>query len=143
MKRNTFWRVAIPVGIALWTAFIWSRSLMSATASTADSNAVAEWIMGLFGWETRPLWLTYVIRKTAHFAEFAVLGVLWHGCSRTYARRWLWLWGLPVGAVDECLQFFAPGRSPMVTDVLIDTAGFLCGWALVWLFVTMRHKKIK
>ncbi len=143
MKKNTFWRVALPVGIALWTAFIWSRSLMSAAESTADSNRVAAWLMGLLGWETRPEWLTYVIRKTAHFAEFAVLGTLWGGCARRFGRRWLWLWGLPVGAIDEGLQFFAPGRAPMVTDVLIDTAGFLCGVAVVWLFARLGRKKIK
>lgn len=142
MKKNTFWRLAIPIGIALWTAFIWSRSLMSAEESTADSSRVAEWLMGLFGWDTRPEWLTYAIRKTAHFAEFAALGALWGGCSRAYGRR-LWLWGLPTGAIDECLQFFAPGRAPMLSDVGIDTAGFLCGVAVVWFFARIGRKKIK
>lgn len=143
VKKNTFWRVAIPVGIALWTAFIWSHSLMSAAASSVESGRVAALIMRLFGWETRPVWLTYVIRKAAHLTEFAVLGVLWSSCGRTHKRNLLWLWGLPTGAIDECLQFFAPGRAPMVTDVLIDTAGFVCGWALVWIFVRLRRKKIK
>ena len=142
MKKDTFWRIALPVGIALWTAFIWSRSLMSAAESTADSDGVARWLMGLLGWETQPEWLTYVIRKTAHFAEFAVLGALWGGWEQVRRRR-LWPWGLPTGAVDESLQFLAPGRAPMVTDVLIDTVGYLCGWALWRLFVRLRRKKKK
>lgn len=142
MKKNSFWRVALPVGIALWTAFIWSCSLKTAAESTADSSRVAAWLMGLFGWETQPEWLTLVIRKTAHFAEFALLGALWGGCSRTYARR-LWLWGLPVGAVDECLQFLSPGRAPMLMDVGIDTVGSLCGVGVVWLFAHLRRKKQK
>lgn len=142
MKKDTFWRIALPVGIALWTAFIWSRSLMSAAESTADSDGVARWLMGLLGWETQPEWLTYVIRKAAHFAEFAVLGALWGGWEQVGRRR-LWPWGLPTGAVDESLQFFAPGRAPMVTDVLIDMVGYLCGWALWRLFVRLRHKKKK
>ncbi len=142
MKNRKIWRVALPVCIALWVAFIWSRSLMSAEASTEDSSRVAQWLMGLFGWETQPEWLTYVIRKTAHLAEFAVLGVLWGGWEQTCARR-LWPWGLAVGAIDECLQFFAPGRAPMVTDVVIDTVGFLCGVAIVWIFARLRHKKKK
>ena len=129
MKPNRFWRVALPMAIALWTAFIWSRSLMSAEESAADSSRVAALIMRLFGMETQPEWLTFAIRKTAHFAEFAMLGLLWGGCSRAYGRR-LWLWGLAVGAIDECLQFLSPGRAPMLMDVGIDTAGFLCGVAL-------------
>lgn len=142
MKKNTFWRVALPVCIALWTAFIWAGSLKTADESSADSSWVAAWLVRLFGWETQPEWLIVAIRKTAHFAEFAVLGLLWGGCSRAYGRR-LWLWGLPVGVLDECLQFFSPGRAPRILDVGIDTAGFLCGVAAVWFFVCLRRKKIK
>ena len=141
VKQNRFWRVAIPVGIALWTAFIWSRSLMNAADSTADSNAVAAWLMGLLGWETRPVWLTYVIRKAAHFAEFLVLGTLWGVGGRLYALPLTWLYGVAVGAADECLQFLAPGRAPMVTDVMIDTAGYLCGWLLVLLVAHLRKRR--
>ena len=142
MKPNRFWRVALPMAIALWTAFIWSRSLMSAEESAADSSRVAALIMRLFGMETQPEWLTFAIRKTAHFAEFAMLGLLWGGCSRAYGRR-LWPCGLAVGAIDECLQFLSPGRAPMLMDVGIDTAGFLCGVAVVWFFARLRGKKIK
>lgn len=143
MKKNRFWRVALPIGIALWLAFIWSSSLKTAAESSADSSRVAAWLMGLFGWETQPEWLILAIRKTAHFAEFAILGLLWGGCSRTYSRRWLWLWGLPAGAIDECLQFLSPGRAPMIMDVGIDTAGFLCGVGVVWFFAWIGRKKIK
>ena len=134
MKANRFWRVAIPTAIVLWTLFIWSRSLQSAEDSSADSGRIARLMMSLFGWDTQPEWLTYAIRKTAHFAEFGVLGMLWGVCGKAYGSRRLWLWGLPVGAIDECLQFFAPGRAPMVTDELIDAAGYLCGVAVVWLW---------
>ena len=142
MKNRTIWRIMLPVGIALWVAFIWSRSLMSGDASAEDSSRVAQWLMGLFGWETQPEWLIYAIRKTAHLAEFAVLGVLWGVWGRVCARR-LWPWGLAVGAVDECLQFFAPGRAPMVTDVVIDTAGYLCGVAVILLVTFLWRKKKK
>lgn len=133
MQTNGFWRRALWVGIVLWTLFIWSQSLQSAEDSSADSGRIARFLMALFGWDTRPEWLTFAIRKTAHFAEFGVLGALWGGCSRMYPRRTIWLWGLPTGVVDECLQFFAPGRAPMVLDVFIDAAGYVCGAAAVWL----------
>ena len=141
MKKNSFWRVIVPVCIVLWTVFIWSRSLMSAQASSADSNAVAAFLMGLLGWSERPAWLTLVIRKAAHFAEFGVLGTLWGVGGRLYALRFTWAFGVLVGAVDECLQFFAPGRGPRVTDVLIDTAGYLCGWLLVLWMARRRERK--
>ena len=141
VKSKRFWQIAVAVGIVLWTAFIWSQSLQSAEDSSADSGRIARLLMGLFGWDTQPQWLTYAIRKTAHFAEFAVLGVLWAAGQRTYGRRFLWLWGLPTGAVDECLQFFAPGRAPMATDVAIDAAGYLCGAALLLLLWRNRKEK--
>lgn len=129
MKMKNFRRIAIPLCIVLWTAFIWSQSLQSAEDSSADSSRVAQFLMRLFGWDTQPEWLIYAIRKTAHFAEFALLGMLWGACG----RRRLWLCGLPTGVIDECLQFLAPGRAPMIIDVLIDTVGYLCGGVFVLL----------
>ena len=132
MRKNTFWRITTTVGIVLWTLFIWFQSLQSAEDSSADSGRIVRWVMALLGWDTQPEWLTYAVRKAAHLAEFGVLGLLWGGGGGAYARRTLWLWGLPTAVVDECLQFFAPGRAPMVLDVCIDTAGYLCGVAVVW-----------
>ena len=96
--------------------------------------------MGLIGVEYQP-WMSVLVRKAAHFTEFAVLGSLWGGCSRVYERRRLWLCGLLTGVADECLQFLAPGRAPMVLDVLIDTAGFLCGAALIFAVARLRQKR--
>lgn len=141
MKTKRFWRIAVGVGIAVWTLWIWSQSLQSAEDSSADSGRIVRWIAHLMGWDTHPEWLTYAVRKTAHFAEFWLLGVLWGVESRLWTRRGLWWWGVPIGAVDECLQFFAPGRAPMVLDVGIDTAGYLCGVAVVWMVWRLTVKK--
>ena len=84
---------------------------------------------------------SHVIRKLAHLAEFGLLGLLWGGCGRSYDRRLLWLGGLPTGVVDECLQFFAPGRAPLVADVVLDTAGYLCGTAVILLVTHLWRKK--
>lgn len=143
MKKSRFWQIALPIGIVLWTAFIWSQSLMTAAESTINSSRVAALISRLFHLDPDTYWLTYAVRKTAHFTEFAILGLLWGGCNRVYPWRRLWLCGLATGAVDECLQFFAPGRAPMVTDVLIDTAGYLCGVAVIGILAHLCRKKIK
>ena len=38
-------------------------------------------------------------------------------------------------ASDEIHQSFVPGRGPAVTDVLLDSAGALCGILFIWLLV--------
>ena len=147
MKR--FWRVALPLGLALCTLFIWSQSLKSAAASTVASDAVRDELSWMWTYEQpvkvngEYLSFSYVVRKMAHLAEFLVLGLLWGGCTRAYDRRLLWLVGLPTGVIDEGLQFLAPGRAPLVTDVLIDTAGFLCGVAVILLITHLWKKKKK
>ena len=40
MRTKRFWHIAIPLCIALWTAFIWGQSLVPAEKSTADSQVV-------------------------------------------------------------------------------------------------------
>ena len=148
MKR--WWRIVLPVAIVLWTLFIFSQSLLSAQASTVVSESVKDefsWMWHDAGPTLRVdgeiITVSHLIRKVAHLAEFGLLGLLWGGCGRTYDRRWLWLWGLPTGAVDEGLQFLAPGRAPLAADVVLDTAGYLCGVAVILLVTYLWRKKKK
>ena len=140
MKKHRFGRIALPMGILLCMAFIFGQSLLSAEASSAESGRIVGWLCGLVGVEYRP-WMSVLARKGAHFTEFFVLGTLWGGCARVYDRRRLWMCGLATGVVDECLQFLAPGRAPMVLDALLDTAGFLCGVGLIFLCARRRQKR--
>jgi len=123
--------------IGVLTLFIWSRSLVAAPESTLESGRIAAFLAGLFGWDPEAGWLSVLVRKTAHFAEFGLLGTLWGGYHCLRPRRGVWLYGLGVAAVDECLQFFAPGRSPQLSDVALDYAGYLCGAAAVWLIALL------
>ena len=150
MKRNGWLRVAVAMGIALWTLCIWWQSLLPAEKSAANSEAVMQ-LLDPTAEDTAEQTLAarteghqrvYSLRKVAHFAEFAVLGGLWGWLALLWKRRFLGLGGLLTGVVDECLQFFAPGRAPMGKDVLIDMGGYLCGLALVWvIFLLLRKKK--
>ena len=77
------------------------------------------------------------VRKTAHFMEYAVLAMLLTGAfdaddkkkSRIFAQAVI------VAALyassDEFHQTFVAGRSGKIGDVLIDSAGAICGSALV------------
>ena len=88
-----------------------------------------------------------IVRKAAHFAEFSLLGFLSFFFPSTFLkgkrREYLFLlpFGLAVGATDELLQLFSPGRVPLFTDVLIDFCGFLVGLSLALLFQYIRYKR--
>lgn len=75
----------------------------------------------------------YPVRKTAHAAEYAVLGVLVAGTFYDVRKRkWLcmavpWIIGTVYAASDEIHQLFVPGRSGQFTDVMLDSAGVLAG----------------
>lgn len=78
-----------------------------------------------------------VVRKLAHFSIYTVVGILMMSLMSTYnikTMNKIWislLVGLIYATSDEIHQYFVPGRSAMVTDVLIDTLGVTFGIILV------------
>jgi VanZ like family len=77
---------------------------------------------GLGGWDL-------VLRKLAHAAEYAILGVL---LLRALEHAWGAFWLTTAYAVtDEIHQMFVPGRVGSPLDVAIDAAGAAVGIALV------------
>ena len=111
------------------------------------SDSVRGILMKLLG----PLLNSFIVRKFAHFFEYAVLGFL-IGCALFLSRRRF----SPITAVicsalysvsDEIHQYFVPGRACRIFDVGVDTLGALTGTlilALITLIVnsiTMRRKE--
>ena len=131
-RRRVFW-----VLTALWLLFVWGHSLMPASVSKEESG---HWLAFLQTWLP---WLTdYLIRKAAHFTEYAVLGALLFGAADT--RFGLWFppcFGLLAALLDETLPLFAAGRSGQVSDVWLDLAGFLTGWIVIALIALLRRKR--
>lgn len=88
-----------------------------------------------------------VIRKLAHFSEYALLGFSLYLHITQLQKKWsvrlplLWAWGIGTlyAASDEFHQSFVGGRGPAVTDVLIDSAGVIAG---VLLMVWILHRNI-
>ena len=99
------------------------------------------------------VWITdHLVRKTAHFVEFAVLGgllcLVCKVCMVTGGESGVGksggeptksgvvravcacLLGLLAAFLDETLQLFS-GRGSMVADVWLDFAGVVCGVAAV------------
>ena len=121
-RRRVFWALT-----ALWLLFVWGHSLMPASVSKEESG---HWLALLQTWLP---WLTQtIIRKTAHFVEYAVLGALLFGAAGV--RYGLWFppcFALLAALSDETIQLFAAGRSGQISDVWLDLAGFLAGWIAV------------
>lgn len=139
-------RVVFTLCLFWTTAFIFKNSLQIAEVSSAHSHEIMETVnklLGVFG--VGPLG-EYIVRKLAHFGEFALLGFWFMLCLRVYTRRfvrhvsWPLFFGLLVAVLDETVQLYVPGRSSSVRDVLIDFAGVLAGLfvaLLLLLFVRM------
>ncbi|MBR1555768.1 MAG: VanZ family protein [Oscillospiraceae bacterium] len=69
--------------------------------------------------------LTHIVRKAAHFTEYAVMGFLWYLLLRKKQNNII----LSIGATafyaasDELHQRFVAGRSGQISDVLLDACG--------------------
>ena len=135
-------RPALPwaVALALWIAFIWGHSLVQGPQSSAESGAVVGLLRPLFeavGVADTDV-MSLVVRKCAHFSEYAVLGAISRGllvARRAESGRPALPAGLLVAlvpAIDESIQLFVPGRSGSPVDVCIDLAGVVAGSALSW-----------
>ena len=133
---------------AVWVAFIWGNSLIQGSQSSLESGMVVALVRPLFeavGVMDADL-MTLVVRKLAHFSEYAVLGVIARGLFRSLWRergvapfpRAFAVALVPVA--DECLQLFVPGRMGQPTDVLIDLAGLITGALAAWLVAWVRRR---
>ena len=94
---------------------------------------------------------SFIVRKFAHFFEYAALGFL-IGCALFLSRRRF----SPVTSVicsalysvsDEIHQYFVPGRACRIFDVGVDTLGALTGTLILTLIIlivnsiAMRRKE--
>ena len=129
--------------LLLWTAFIFSRSMQPASASSLESAGVLALLQRFVPFELTE----HLVRKLGHFTEFGVLGVLagilFCGCCQRLRRGFLFavMTGMSAGLCDETIQLFVEGRSGQVSDVWIDTAGTAAGAALVLAVRAIRRWK--
>ena len=130
--------------LAVNILFIWGNSLLPGEVSGAISHWVRNVLAFLLpGGTDSPDTGHGLVRKLAHFTEFACLGALLTWLLSMYRKAAIW--ALPLGAfvasVDETIQRFVPGRGPSVIDVLIDTAGVLLGIGVLLLGYTVRKSQ--
>ena len=125
-------------------AVIWGNSLLPGEISGAISGFVRDLIAMLLPGDGAPGQGHGLLRKLAHFTEFACLGaILSHIMGLMDKHRLLALGlGFLAACVDETIQIFVPDRGPSVFDVGIDTAGVAVGVTLLLLLHHIKRKQI-
>jgi VanZ family protein len=142
MKKR---KIILGILIVLWLCLIWGHSLQPAVVSDNESGRVLEFLRQIFptllGGENG----TFIVRKSAHFTEFFILGILlcMEFCTEVYGalRRFAVpsLVGLLVAFIDETIQLFVVGRSGEVRDMWIDFAGVMFGTLIVLAIVNNKR----
>lgn len=88
-----------------------------------------------------------LVRKTAHFAEYAALGFLLAGVWLSFYKSMRFtfflsqLLGTLYAVSDEIHQYFVPGRSCQISDMLLDSLGVAAGIGFLLLIAFLRQKK--
>lgn len=126
--------------LVLWITVIFGASThLGAPSNTSYFfRPIMHWLFPNMS-EERVELIHHIVRKTAHFTEYAVLGflswrvVLLEPAFRAFSlRRRCWfvlLFCMLYASTDEFHQRFVPDRQPAVQDVLLDTCG--SGFALM------------
>ena len=129
--------------LVLNVAFIWGNSLLPGEVSGAFSDWVKELLAKFLASDDLSSSDGGLLRKLAHFSEFAMLGMLfsWLFGMLQKGRRWAALCGFFTACVDETIQRFVPDRGPSIMDVGIDTCGVLTGMLLILIGYSILTKQ--
>lgn len=131
-------------------SFIWGNSLLPGESSGEVSGFVGALLQTLLPFldlssETG----MHLLRKAAHFTEFAALGIsftwLWGMLlCKVFPRLALpFLCGTLAAAIDETIQLFSPDRGPSIKDVALDSSGVFTGVLLLTVLHIFYQKRIK
>lgn len=143
-KTKIFITAIATVLLLMLYLFIFNFSAQDAEQSGSISKMITEKCVEFFNSLTGGHWnrdfmeglTTYFehpVRKLAHFAEYACMGVLLYVIwsqwvsVRKHLCLLVLLWVFVSAALDELHQSFVPGRYASLADVLLDTCGGVFG----------------
>ena len=136
-------------------ALAWACFVLFASSSNFSASNTSRILRPLLLWlfpgisESSLAHAHFLVRKAAHFTEYALLALLAARAFRTssrdaLARRW-WLASFAlvaaVALADEYHQSFVPTRTGTVYDSLLDMAGGATALALAALWLARREGK--
>jgi VanZ family protein len=142
-----------PSWLALWwPALAWAVVISLFSTHLFTSQNTGHVIIPLLHWlfpsaSPRSLeFMHHIIRKCGHLTEYFILSLLIlrgiragrHGMHLAWAVLAIVLVA-GYASLDEFHQRFVPGRTPKVTDVLIDTTGGAAAQAIAALFAMLVH----
>ena len=140
MKKTTFRLILSLVMILGILCFIWGNSLLPGEDSGELSGFVGQLLQKLLPFlDLESGTGMHLLRKAAHFSEFAALGFSFGWffgmiCKRKVPSLLFPLFcGAAAAAIDETIQLFSPDRGPSIKDVGIDTSGVIAGIAVLTL----------
>ena len=149
-KKLLKWIVLI-----IWLGVIFAFS-HQANSGEITKNIIADTIEIKVEQKTEPTLdiINYIIRKSAHISEYIILTIVIFSLASEYTKnnKKIIIYGL-IGclifaSLDEFHQYFIPGRSALVTDVLIDFIGAIVALILYKLLLKSKllinkHKKVE
>ena len=134
-EKRMRWCAAL---LAANLVLIWGNSLLPGEISGRISGWVAEILGKILGMSSGENESGHgLLRKLAHFSEFACLGALlaWNFSLRGKAGSDLisrtLLGGVLAACVDETIQIFVDGRASSLIDVWIDVCGAAAGMGIL------------
>ena len=134
-------RIIFLILIIIWMSLIFSLSAQTATDSGDLSGGIIDKILNLFGKELADFdineidFMQFIIRKCAHMCIYIILSVLVTIELLMYSIKKQYILSCIISVCyaisDEIHQYFVPGRSCELRDVLIDTFGVIIGMLIV------------
>lgn len=147
-KKNLILKVVFTSLSVLIVSFIFTNSLLDASASTVQSTGVREFINSIltdFGFKFE--FTENFVRKCAHFAEYFVLAVSLFITYVLYIKKHLSVLiatlstGLVIACIDETIQLFSDGRSSQISDVILDFSAVLTVGCVLYIVVKNFKKR--
>lgn len=137
LNKRCFWQIAVIILVIALYIF---------TADPLSNNAHTIKFLERLNWLTAQdlRFLSKIIRKLAHLLVFGVLAVTIKNALSANSRRGYplaWFLATLLGASDEIHQIFVPGRTPLFSDVMIDSAGAILALCILYV-LTLRMGKI-
>lgn len=154
MLKKILLSSAIVLILASTVIFIFSNSMLSGEDSNQKSGVIVELIRPIIDPDGNMATyeIQYIVRKTAHFMEFFVLGasltVISFIVSNKIFSPWIFMpmfFTLAGAVADEYVQSFT-GRTSLVSDIVIDFSGGMCGIIVTTIIfsiicIAKKHKR--
>ncbi|MFM1652000.1 VanZ family protein [Brevibacillus sp. B_LB10_24] len=161
MTRRLFWDalllLLLVIGVYISSATPYEKQdLRQSIDRVVDDEQVKQQVGGIsFHYGSKEIsvesvgvagFLEFFIRKGTHFTFFALLTffafrLLRHFCSANAALPWSGLFAVVAAILDEWHQTFTPGRTGMLADVILDSAGVMVSLLLIYLFLVIQRAR--